>query len=448
VAAATLEYQANKNAASGYAGLTAGTKLTTAQGQEVWACADLTDSGSLCASSGPLAQSEAGASNNFLTAYNSTTGAFSKAQPTWANIDKTTSSLGDLATRASTNLSDSSALVRNNAGNTWSTGAQDFGSGTSLKVPTSAGAAPTASGLIAYDSTANAFKGGVNSSTKTFAFLDSNITGTAAGLSATLALATGGTNQTSWTASRCVQVNAGGTALESAAAACGSGGGGITTLNTLTAAVQAFATPGTSGTAPNWSSVTDAHTLNIPLAATASVTAGLISQTEYDTFNAKPSLVGAGTNGTAAYNAGDDTTAARSDHTHRSIHNLTWYFPGTPATGVQNMQLTIPEGVTNIALADLRVTATTFSSGSSTFNIQRCVVSSVACSVTQSTWVDIYSAVLTLAASNYSVTKGSAPNQNVDSLVAGDRFRASLVTIGTSLADVTVTLTVKYETTN
>lgn len=41
----------------------------------------------------------------------------------------------------------------------------------------------------------------------------------------TLELARGGTNQSSWTASRCVQVNAGGTALESAAAACGSGGG-------------------------------------------------------------------------------------------------------------------------------------------------------------------------------------------------------------------------------
>jgi hypothetical protein len=40
---ATMEYQANKDAASGYAGLTAGTKLNAAQGQEVWALADLTD---------------------------------------------------------------------------------------------------------------------------------------------------------------------------------------------------------------------------------------------------------------------------------------------------------------------------------------------------------------------------------------------------------------------
>jgi hypothetical protein len=39
----TIEWQANKNAASGYAGLDGSTKLTQAQGQEVWALADLSD---------------------------------------------------------------------------------------------------------------------------------------------------------------------------------------------------------------------------------------------------------------------------------------------------------------------------------------------------------------------------------------------------------------------
>jgi hypothetical protein len=62
-----------------------------------------------------------------------------------------------------------SNVVKNNQGNTYSTGAQDFGAATSLKVPTGAGAAPTASGLIAYDSTANKFKGGANGSGVTFA---------------------------------------------------------------------------------------------------------------------------------------------------------------------------------------------------------------------------------------------------------------------------------------
>lgn len=59
---------------------------------------------------------------------------------------------------------------------------------------------------------------------------------------------------------------------------------GITALNGLTDQVQNFATPGTTGTSPNWSSVSPNHTLNIPLASTASVTAGLISKTDYDNF--------------------------------------------------------------------------------------------------------------------------------------------------------------------
>ena len=62
-------------------------------------------------------------------------------------------------------------------------------------------------------------------------------------------------------------------------------GGGITTLNTLVATTQTFATPGTTGTAPNWVSATSTHTLHIPLAITAAVTAGLIAKTEFDTFN-------------------------------------------------------------------------------------------------------------------------------------------------------------------
>lgn len=47
-----------------------------------------------------------------------------------------------------------------------------------------------------------------------------------ANVTGTLPLANGGTNQTSWTAARCVRVNAGGTALEAAAADCGAGGSG------------------------------------------------------------------------------------------------------------------------------------------------------------------------------------------------------------------------------
>jgi hypothetical protein len=62
---------------------------------------------------------------------------------------------------------------------------------------------------------------------------------------------------------------------------------GIVSLNGLTAFAQSFATPGTTGTAPAWLSSTSIHTLNIPFASAAGVTAGLISKTEYDTFNNK-----------------------------------------------------------------------------------------------------------------------------------------------------------------
>lgn len=43
IACATCEVTGHKDAASGYAGLTAGTKLNAAQGQEVWALSDLSD---------------------------------------------------------------------------------------------------------------------------------------------------------------------------------------------------------------------------------------------------------------------------------------------------------------------------------------------------------------------------------------------------------------------
>ncbi len=81
---------------------------------------------------------------------------------------------------------------------------------------------------------------------------------------------------------------------------------GITSLNTLTAASQSFAI-GTAGTAPAWSSVTATHTLNIPMASVATVTAGLISKTDYDTFNGKQATI----TGAASTVTTTDLTASR-----------------------------------------------------------------------------------------------------------------------------------------
>lgn len=63
----------------------------------------------------------------------------------------------------------------------------------------------------------------------------------------------------------------------------------ISTLNGSANPSQSFAVPGTSGTAPNWSTNTSSgvHTLNLPMASGAGVSAGLISKSEYESFNAK-----------------------------------------------------------------------------------------------------------------------------------------------------------------
>lgn len=64
------------------------------------------------------------------------------------------------------------------------------------------------------------------------------------------------------------------------------GGGGITSLNGLTAGTQTFAV-GSAGTAPAFVSSGTIHTLNIPTAASSSVTLGGISHTDYSLFLAK-----------------------------------------------------------------------------------------------------------------------------------------------------------------
>jgi hypothetical protein len=65
-----------------------------------------------------------------------------------------------------------STVVRTDQANTYSTGAQSFSSATSLTVPVSAGAAPTANGTIAYDSTANDLEYGDNGTNRKIANLD------------------------------------------------------------------------------------------------------------------------------------------------------------------------------------------------------------------------------------------------------------------------------------
>jgi hypothetical protein len=78
-------------------------------------------------------------------------------------------------------------------------------------------------------------------------------------------------------------------------------------LNGLTAQVQNFGLPGTTGLSPNWVSTGSNHFLNIPMASASSVTAGLISKTDYDHFNSGyttriNSITNIGTSGIASVN--------------------------------------------------------------------------------------------------------------------------------------------------
>jgi len=66
--------------------------------------------------------------------------------------------------------------------NTVTTGLQDFSAATHLRMPVAAGYTPTTTGHFGFDSTAGVYKGFAAGAVKTFAYLDSNILGTAAGL--------------------------------------------------------------------------------------------------------------------------------------------------------------------------------------------------------------------------------------------------------------------------
>lgn len=99
-------------------------------------------------------------------------------------------SFSDLSGTASKAQQHASTVYIDQA-NTFSAGAQDFSSASSLKIPAGAGATPSVAGQVAYDSTANAYKGHNGTAAKTFAFTDSNITGNAATANA---LAANGSN--------------------------------------------------------------------------------------------------------------------------------------------------------------------------------------------------------------------------------------------------------------
>ena len=135
-----------------------------------------------------------------------------------------------------------------------------------------------------------------------------------------------------------------------------SGGGWISSLNWLTWAVQTFSN-GTSWTAPIFNSATSIHTLNIPMASTISVTAWLISKTEYDSFSFKQSAL----NGTGFVKA-SGTSITYDNSTY--LTSLSWAVL-TDQTSGQTI------GATGTRLTKLRatdITVTNAISGAVTWN--------------------------------------------------------------------------------
>ena len=90
--------------------------------------------------------------------------------------------------------------------------------------------------------------------------------------------------------------------------ALGVSGAGLTNLNGLMGNTQTFAA-GTAGTSPAINSSGTVHTLNIPLASAAGVTAGVISNSDYASFSSKVSGVAAGTGVSVSTTSGTATVS-------------------------------------------------------------------------------------------------------------------------------------------
>ena len=97
----------------------------------------------------------------------------------------------------------------------------------------------------------------------------------------------------------------------SAAIALGAAGSGLANLNGEVGNSQTFAN-GSIGTAPTFNSASNVHTLNIPMASGSGVTAGLISKSDYDTFNAKQPALDAATGSSNGYLASSDWVSFNS----------------------------------------------------------------------------------------------------------------------------------------
>ena len=117
--------------------------------------------------------------------------------------------------------------------------------------------------------------------------------------------------------------------------------------------------------------------------------------------------------------------------------SLQWHFAGTPTTGTQPMTLLIPEGVAAASLSNSRIAVNT-TGGQTNFNIERCTSS---CTTSSAVFSSIYASDIALVLGDRTVAGGTPTSTTVN---AGDQFRVSFSTVGSGVADVTVSLTYEY----
>ncbi|MBM4253655.1 MAG: hypothetical protein FJ146_16940 [Deltaproteobacteria bacterium] len=127
-----------------------------------------------------------------------------------------------------------------------------------------------------------------------------------------------------------------------AAVALGVSGASLSSLNGQTGSTQTFAVPGTSGAAPTWSSSANAHTLNIPMASTAGVTAGLLSNTDYTAFSNKVTNVAQGTGIAVATASGTATVSLATTGTAGNYAKVTTDAYGRVTAGTSLLPADLP----------------------------------------------------------------------------------------------------------
>lgn len=154
-----------------YAPATTGSSLLSGNGSggfsNVTIGPNLTFSGGTLSATAGSGVADPGANGVMVrTALNTTT-----ARTITGTTNKITVTNGD-GIAGNPTLTVGSDIVQINQGNTYTTGAQNMASATSFTVPSAAGASPTASGQIAYDSTSNTLEYGENTVNRTVVNLD------------------------------------------------------------------------------------------------------------------------------------------------------------------------------------------------------------------------------------------------------------------------------------